>query len=48
MFYCMGIFDSFFKPTSISDPIDLLFYVLGTLIYWTIFKKMGSKKAPTT
>jgi hypothetical protein len=27
-----------FKPTSISDPIDILFYFIGTLIYWIIYK----------
>lgn len=27
-----------FKPTSVSDPIDVSFYVLGTLIYWIILK----------
>jgi len=28
----------FVKPTSIQDPIDVLCYVLGTLIYWIIHK----------
>ncbi len=28
----------FFKPTSVSDPIDVLFYFLGTMIYWIIYK----------
>ena len=26
----------FIKPTSVSDPIDVIFYVLGTIIYWII------------
>jgi len=24
----------YFKPNSVSDPLDVLFYLLGTLIYW--------------
>lgn len=28
----------FFKPSSILDPIDVIFYFLGTLIYWMIHK----------
>lgn len=28
----------FFKPNSVSDPIDVLFYILGTLTYWIIHK----------
>lgn len=28
----------FFKPTGISDPVDVLFYIMGTLIYWIIYK----------
>ena len=27
----------FFKPTSVIDPFDILFYVLGTLIYWIVY-----------
>jgi hypothetical protein len=33
----------FIKPTSVSDPIDVIFYVLGTLIYWIIHKKWNQK-----
>lgn len=32
-----------FKPTSISDPIDILFYFIGTLIYWIIYKIWNQK-----
>lgn len=28
----------FIKPTSVSDPFDILFYICGTLIYWIIYK----------
>jgi len=31
----------FAKPTSVSDPIDVLCYVLGTVIYWMIHKMWG-------
>lgn len=34
----------FIRPTSVSDPIDILFYVLGTLIYWIIHKKWNQKR----
>ena len=34
----------FIKPTSVSDPIDVIFYILGTLIYWIIHKKWNQKK----
>ena len=34
----MGISSAFFKPKSVPDPIDILFYVFGTLIYWIIYK----------
>ena len=34
----------FIKPTSLSDPIDVIFYILGTLIYWIIHKKWNQKK----
>lgn len=34
----------FFKPTSVSDPIDLLFYVFGTLSYWIIYKNWIQKR----
>lgn len=34
----------FLKPTSISDPIDILFYILGTLIYWIIYKNWIQKQ----
>ena len=34
----------FIKPTSVSDPIDILFYILGTLIYWVIHKKWNQKR----
>ncbi|PKL67890.1 MAG: hypothetical protein CVV28_03980 [Methanobacteriales archaeon HGW-Methanobacteriales-1] len=29
----------FLKPTSVPDPIDIIFYFLGTLLYWIIYKK---------
>lgn len=32
----------FFKPTGVFDLIDILFYILGTLIYWIIYKKLTS------
>jgi len=35
----------FIKPTSVSDPLDVLFYAFGTLIYWTIHKNLDIKKA---
>jgi hypothetical protein len=28
----------YFKPNSVSDPLDVLFYLLGTLIYWFLAK----------
>jgi len=28
----------FFKPTSVPDPIDVLFYIVGTVVYWLILK----------
>lgn len=28
----------FIKPTSVTDPVDVLFYVFGTLIYWMVHK----------
>lgn len=28
----------FIKPTSVTDPVDVLFYVFGTLIYWRVHK----------
>jgi len=31
----------FAKPTSVSDPIYVLFYVFGTIIYWIIHKMWG-------
>lgn len=31
----------FFKPHSVPDPIDILFYIFGTVIYWLLFKKIG-------
>jgi len=34
-----------FKPTSISDPIDILFYFIGTLIYWIIYKIWNQKSS---
>lgn len=33
-----------FKPTSVTDPIDVLFYILGTLIYWAVHKHMIQKR----
>lgn len=33
----------FIKPTSVTDPLDVLFYVLGTLIYWMIHKNWIQK-----
>lgn len=33
----------FIKPNSVSDPIDILAYVLGTLIYWIIHKKLMNR-----
>jgi|LDZT01.1.fsa_nt_gi hypothetical protein len=33
----------FFKPTSVSDPVDVVFYVLGTIIYWLIHEKIYPK-----
>ena len=33
----------FIKPSSVSDPIDILAYVLGTLIYWIIHKKLMNR-----
>lgn len=34
----------FIKPTSVSDPIDMMFYVLGTLIYWIIHQNWMHNK----
>lgn len=28
----------YIKPNSVTDPIDLIFYLLGTIVYWSIFK----------
>lgn len=33
----------FIKHTSVSDPIDVIFYVLGTIIYWIIHNKWNQK-----
>jgi hypothetical protein len=33
----------FIKHTSVSDPIDVIFYVLGTVIYWIIHNKWNQK-----
>ena len=33
----------FIKHTSVSDPIDVIFYVLGTVIYWIICNKWNQK-----
>lgn len=33
----------YIKPTSVSDPLDVLFYVTGTIIYWIIHKKWIQK-----
>ena len=33
----------FFKPTSVSDPIDVIFYLTGTIIYWMIHKNWTQK-----
>lgn len=38
----------FFKPASVSDPIDILFYILGTILYWIIQKNWIHGKLPTT
>ncbi len=32
-----------FKPNSISDPIDILFYFIGTMVYWIIYKMWNQK-----
>jgi len=37
----------FFKPTSVLDPLDIVFYVLGTLIYWLIHKRWNQKTIPS-
>lgn len=34
------------KPTSVTDPKDVLFYILGTFIYWLIHKGLNHKKIP--
>ena len=34
----------FFKPKSIPDPLDILFYVLGTIMYWIIYTNLREKK----
>ena len=36
----------FIKPGSVSDPIDVLSYFIGTLIYWIIFKNWILKQKP--
>jgi hypothetical protein len=33
----------YFKPNSVSDPLDVLFYLLGTLIYWFLAKTWINK-----
>lgn len=38
----------FLKPTSVLDPLDILFYVLGTLIYWIIYINLIEKKQNNT
>jgi len=30
----------FFKQSSVPDPLDVFFYLIGTLIYWIITKKL--------
>ena len=34
----------FLKPTSVSDPMDILFYFYGTFIYWMVYKIWVQKK----
>jgi hypothetical protein len=34
----------FIKPGSVSDPIDILCYFIGTLIYWIIYKNWTHKQ----
>ena len=34
----------FIKHKSVSDPIDVIFYISGTLIYWIIYNKWKQKK----
>jgi hypothetical protein len=38
----------FIKPNSVSDPLDILAYILGTLIYWMIHKKTNEVKFERT
>ena len=33
----------FIKPTTVSDPIDVIFYITGTIIYWMIHKNWIQK-----
>ena len=33
----------FFKPTSVTDPIDVICYLTGTIIYWMIHKNWTQK-----
>lgn len=33
----------FFKPKSVFDLLDILFYVIGTLIYWIVYKYLTSR-----
>lgn len=35
----------FVKPTTVSDPVDILCYFLGTLIYWIIYKNWIQNKS---
>ena len=44
MFLRMGIFSSLFKPKSIPDPLDILFYVLGTIMYWIIYTNLREER----
>ncbi len=47
--FCSGLIWEFFapviKPTATTDLIDLLFYTLGTAIYWLIVNAFPHRRA---
>lgn len=48
--FCAGLIWEFFapliKPTSTTDMLDLIFYMLGTALYWCFINIFSGRKIP--